>query len=162
MKRWLLEKVRLLFLMGLPLPAGGALTQQAMQGLATWDSGSWSTYAPAASFAMTPAQALNGSNTYLTLTGAIGAGFNVTTPTASQLYQQYLAAYGVPPTVGSTFTFELSNQTGETATLVNGTGVTINGTATVLTTVNRTWLATFTAVGATPAVTYQNLASRSN
>ena len=151
---------------GLPLTAGGALTDYLMKGLATWDGGNWSSTTPAASFTLTPVQMLNGSTTFLTLLTGIGAGFNVTTPTAQLLVQQYKAAYGVLPAVGSTWQFEMSNQTGFTATLVGGTGVTINGTATVATTVNRLWLCTFTspgdAIGTNATVTVQNLSSRSN
>lgn len=147
---------------GLPLAAGGAITQQMLQGLATWDSGAWSTQAVVGSFTATVAQILSGSNTYLTLTGSAGA-VNLTTPTALQLLNQYLAAYGQPPANGSTFTLEISNQTNGTVTVVGGTGVTVNGTAGVATTVNRTFLGTFTNTNpGAAAVTLQNLGSRSN
>lgn len=158
----LLTQFNFLVAMGLPLPAGGALTQQTLQGLATWDSGNWSAFTPAGSFTLTPVQMLNGSTTYLTLLAGVGALFNATTPTAAQLVAQYTTAYGQPPTVGSTFTFEISNQTGFSAILVAGAGVTINGTATTATLTNRTWLCTFTALGNAPAVTVQNVAGRSN
>jgi hypothetical protein len=152
---------------GLPLPALGAMTLQAAQGLATWDSGFWSSTTPAGNFVLTVAQMLSGSTTYLTLVAGIGGVFNMTTPTASALVQQFTSAYGHPPAVGSTFTFEVSNQTGFTATLVAGTGVTINGTATVATVTNRVWLCTFTNLGAGPGftgatVSVQNIAGRSN
>jgi hypothetical protein len=149
---------------GLPLAAGGAITQQMLQALATWDSGAWSTFAVTGSFTATPVQIINGSNTYLTLTGSAGAA-TMTTPTAQALVQQYTSAYGQPPTNGSTFTIEISNQSNGTVTLAGGTGVTVNGTATTATTVNRTYLGTFTNAtntAAAAAVTLQNLGSRSN
>lgn len=151
----------LVLAMGLPLPAGGVLTQQMMQGLATWDGGAWSTFAVVGNFVLTPLQMLNGSTTYLTLTGAAGAA-NATTPSALALFNQFLAAYGVPPAVGESWTFEVNNTTNGTVTMVAGTGVTINGTATIATTVNRTYFCTFTATGPTPTVTMQNVASRNN
>jgi len=151
---------------GLPLAAGGALTQQMAQALATWDGGNWSSTTPAASFTLTPVQMLNGSTTFLTLLTGIGSGFNVTTPTAQALVLQFKQAYGHPVATGSTWIFELSNQTGQTATLTAGTGVTINGTATVATIVNRSWLCTVTnpgdSLGNNATITVQNLSSRSN
>lgn len=148
---------------GLPLGAGGVLDQKAMQALATWDGGNFSSQAVTTSFTATVTQLLQGSQTWLILTGAPGAGFNVTTPTAQQLVQQYTNAYGAPPAVGSTWAFEIVNQgTGQTATLVGGTGVTITGTATVATATTRTWLCTFTnnTNSSAAAVTMQNIASR--
>lgn len=148
---------------GLPLGALGAITPTSAQALATWDSGNWSTFAVVGAFTATVVQVLNGSTTYLTLTGAAGAAA-MTTPTAQQLVQQYIAAYGVPPVNGSTVTLEISNQSNGTITFTAGTGVTINGTATIATTANRTYLATFTNSSNTSqaAVTYQNVASRTN
>lgn len=154
--------------MGLPIGAGGALYDTTLKGLATWDGGNFSSQAVAAAFVMTPLQACNGSQTWLILTaGGVGAGFNVTTPSAQQLVQQFKAAYGVLPAVGSTFSFELiNNGVGQTATLVGGTGVTITGTTTVATNTTRLWLVTFTNAGDSnglgATVTYQNLTSRTN
>jgi hypothetical protein len=153
---------------GLPLGAGGALTQQTMQGLATWDGGKFATQAVAASFVATPAQVCNGSTTYLILTaGGIGAGYNVTLPSAQAIVQQYKNAYGTLPTVGSTFGFELvNNGSGFTATLVAGAGVTITGTATVANNTTRLYLVTFTSAGDSlgngATVTFQNINSKTN
>lgn len=146
--------------MGLPLGAGGALTGATMQGLATWDGGFWSTLAVAGNVVLTAAQMVAGSTTYLTITGAAGA-INATTPSAAQLIAQYTSAYGVPPTIGSTWGFEMSNQNNGVVTLVAGAGVTINGTATVANAANRTWLCTVTNPNQA-AVTLQNVGSRSN
>lgn len=162
------EAAGILLAGGLPIGAGGALYDSTLKGLATWDGGNFSSQAVAASFVMTPTQACNGSQTWLILTaGGVGAGFNVTTPSAQQLVQQFKAAYGTLPAVGSTFSFELiNNGVGQTATLVAGAGVTITGTATAATNTTRTWLVTFTNAGDPSglgaAVTYQNLTSRTN
>jgi hypothetical protein len=149
-----------------PLPtfvgAGGALTQQAALGLATWAGGAWSAVTVTGAFTLTPAQMLGAGDTFLTLNGT-PAAFNMTTPSALQLLQQVIAALGFIPEVGFTFQFEASNNTGNTATLVAGAGVTIVGTATVATLVNRTWLGTVTnnSMGQ-PAISLQNVGSRAN
>ena len=163
-----LTQFNFLVAMGLPLGAGGVLDQKAMQALATWDGGNFSSQGVAASFVATPAQIVNGSTTYLILTAnGIGANFNVTTPSAQQLAQQYKAAYGVLPAVGSTFQFELVNSgSGFQATLVAGAGVTVTGTATVANNTTRMWLVTFTnpgdSLGNGAAVTFQNINSKTN
>lgn len=153
---------------GLPLGAGGVLSDQTLKALATWDGGNFGSQAVAASFTMTALQTCNGSTTYLLMTaGGVGAGFNVTTPTAQQIVQQYKSAYGTLPTVGSTYGFELvNNGVGQTATLVGGTGVTIVGTATVATNTTRFYLVTFTnagdSTGAGATITFQNINSKTN
>lgn len=151
---------------GLPLGAGGVIDQKALQGLATWDSGNFSTQAIAGATLMTAAQMLNGSNTYLILTGAAGAQ-NLTTPSAQQLVQQMILAYGQPPANGSTFTLEIVNQTNGTITVVAGAGVSIVGSAAVATVTNGVYLCTFTNIGQTGSgqgatVSMQRIATRNN
>lgn len=161
----LFTSLNCLVLMGLPLGAGGALDDKTMAGLATWDGGNFSSQAVAGAIVITPVQAVAGSQTWLILTGAAGAQ-NATTPTAQQIVQQYKLAYGVAPRVGSTYSFEIVNQTNGIITLVAGTGVTITGTATVAAISNRTWVVTFTNIGDSnglgATVTFQNVGSRTN
>jgi len=81
-------------------------------------------------------------------TGAPGAGFNDTTATATAIAT---ALPGVR--VGTYFQFTEVNSTGQTQTLLGGTGVTIVGVATTATGVTHQFTGVVTAVGGTPTVT---------
>lgn len=68
-----------------------------------------------------------------------GAGYNVTTPTAAAIIA--LMGDNVPQDGSASFLGFLQNDgTGQTATLVGGTGVTVVNTATVATNANRHFL----------------------
>ena len=79
----------------------------------------------------------------------------LTTRTAAQM----IAQIGPAAIVGLTFFVEVYNTNGGTLTLTGGTGVTITGTATIATTKARAYMATITGVGASAAITLQNLGS---
>lgn len=82
---------------------------------------------------------------------AVGAA-NLTTRTAAQM----IADAGM--VVGQGYVVEIMNSSGGTTTLVGGTGVTINGTATIATTVARWYAVT---VNSATTMTFQNLGSGS-
>jgi hypothetical protein len=79
----------------------------------------------------------------------VGAN-NLTTRTAAQLFADQGAI------AGQTIELELMNSSGGTMTLVGGTGVTVNGTATLATNTTRWFAVTFVSAA---AVTIQNLGS---
>jgi len=84
----------------------------------------------------------------LNLTGAPGGAANITTPTALALAQGFTQAQ-----VNQTWVLRIINTANTAAwTLVGGTGVTVNGTATVATGTWRDFLFTITAITATGGV----------
>lgn len=92
---------------------------------------------------------LTGANQVTCNYSAVGAA-NLTTRTAAQMFADHGAI------AGQTYELEIMNSSGGTTTLVGGTGVTINGTATMATNTVRWFIVTF--VSAT-AVTIQNQGS---
>ena len=97
--------------------------------------------------AVAPAGDLTGSAYVVYLD--TGAGANaLTTRTAAQMFADHLAV------VGETYILRILSGGSGTITLTAGTGVTINGTATIATTTWREFLVTF--VSAT-AMTFQNI-----
>lgn len=140
----------------------GALTFDTMNVFLSWAGGAWSTQASASPLNLTNAQVVAAGETYLNVTGAQGAGFNVNTPTAFSLINYLTQILGFTPKVGFTWQFSLiNNGTGQTATLVGGTGVTISGTATVANNTVREWLCTITnnSLNSNAAITMQNVDS---
>ena len=97
-------------------------------------------------------------------------GFNDTTPSASQIVAAILGnrdyvdnSLNSPVSIpsGLTFRFRYLNTTGQTATLVAGTGVTITGTATIATVTGREYLVTIVN-GSTPGLYSGNTISGDN
>lgn len=153
------KKGCLLLGLTLPFPLGGlgAMTYQQAMSILNWAGGAWSTQAIAGALTLTVAQMLGAGEVYLSLTGAPGAGFNLTTPTAAAILAQLTQLIGFVPPPNFTWQFIMNNQTGQTATLVGGTGVTVNGTTTLATGGSRDWLCTLTANGSSPAVVIQSV-----
>jgi hypothetical protein len=81
----------------------------------------------------------------------------LTTRTATQLVTDLTNLIGFVPPVGYSWDFEIQNTGNNTVTLTAGSGVTINGTATVVTNTNRSFVCTVTGPG---TITVQNVASR--
>lgn len=90
----------------------------------------------------------------LNMTGTLGAGANLTTPTAAAI----LGALFGPnaPVVGSSWKVRIMNTSGGAFswTLVGGTGVTVNGTATVA---QNTWREFQVTVASATTLTMQNV-----
>lgn len=80
-----------------------------------------------------------------------GTTSTTTTDTAANI----VAAIGPNAFVGQTLTLFYANINSGTTTLAAGTGVSLLGTTTVLTTAVRVYVFTVTAIGASPAVTVQ-------
>jgi hypothetical protein len=99
---------------------------------------------------LTAAQVAGGQTTVLATSGATAQ----ITPTAA-LWAAALP-YVLPPT-GYTYVLRVYNTNGGTLTLTGGTGVTINGTATIATNVWREYLVTIGGTVASPTVVMQNL-----
>jgi hypothetical protein len=81
----------------------------------------------------------------------------LTTRTATQLVTDLTNLIGFVPPIGYSWDFEIQNTGNNTVTLTAGSGVTINGTATVATNTNRSFVCTVT--GPT-TITVQNVGSR--
>lgn len=156
-----LHQHSILVLFGMAVTGFGAFSPSTASGLLQWAAGAWSTSATNG-FTLTAAQMAAAADTFLTLTANNANA--VATPTAALLLQGLTAALGFVPVSGFTWKFTVSNQGNNTVTLSGGTGVTINGTATVATTVNRTWLCTITNSSnpSAAAVTLQNVGSATN
>ena len=90
----------------------------------------------------------------LALTGALTAGANATTDTAANI-----VAAMPSPSVGTSYKLCIINESSGAFswTVVGGTGVTVNGTATIAQNTWREFVVIVTAVGASPAVTLQNV-----
>jgi hypothetical protein len=143
-------------LTGMAVTSFGAFTQSGLQQLLAL-AVSYSTLAAGVTAGTLPAGALTGGLTVFLNSAATTPG-NQTTRTAALLFADAAAAFGVPltdPSLVNGFQYELTiTQTGAgTLTLVGGTGVTINGTATVPQNTTRRWVvnllpttATFTPV----------------
>ena len=100
--------------------------------------------------------ALNMLQGVVRFTGALGGPINVTTDTAIAI----IAALGAQTPLDGSYgelVRIVNDNGGQTITLVGGTGVTINGTATIATNTCRTFALTVTAAG---AVTLQNLGTQ--
>jgi hypothetical protein len=139
----------------------GSLTQDVLQLLLTYAGGFFSTQALSGALTLLASQVFGAGETLLQLTGSAGA-VAVTTPTATQLIAQLTLLLGFVPPAGFNWQFEIQNENSGTVTLTAGTGITINGTAAVTNGTNRTWLAQVTNSGSSPAITFTNIASRSN
>jgi hypothetical protein len=153
--------------------AGGAAVVIHQGTVATFNcttAGAWTVEAPSpvnASFStlanadanvvMTAAQATGAVGVVVfKLTGAITAGRNLTTPTAAQLLAGMHS-----PAIGTTYVLRILNaQAGAFAfTLLGGTNVTVNGTATINQNQWRDFLVQVTGVGAGAAITMTSLVS---
>lgn len=94
------------------------------------------------------------NNVVLALTGALAAGANATTDTAANIVAAMASA-----AVGASYKLRIINESSGAFswTIVGGTGVTVTGTATVAQNTWREFMVSVTAVGASPAVTLQNV-----
>ena len=117
----------------------------------------YNTDSSAASHVLTAAN-LTGSSTdvVLALTGVLTAGETATTDTAANIVAAMASA-----AVGASYKLRIINEsTGAFSwTIAGGTGVTVTGTATIAQNAWREFMVSVTAVGATPAVTLQNVGS---
>ena len=109
-------------------------------------------------FTATTAQVVGAKLTVLSLTGTLGAGAALTTPTATAILAALPNA-----AIGRTYTLRFINNSSANFawTITAGTGVTVTGTATVAQNTFREYAVTVTAVG-TPAVTLQNIGAGTN
>jgi hypothetical protein len=114
-------------------------------------AGQYAAAANTTSFVASAAQVAGSMLSVLDLTGTLGAGATVTTPSAATI----LAALPWVLT-GSSWVLRILNNSAAafTWTLVGGTGVTVVGTATVAQATWREWLATVTGGS---ALTVQNV-----
>lgn len=119
----------------------------------------FSTATNTTAFTATTAQTVGAKLTVLSLTGTLAAGAAVTTPTAAQIVAALPNAQ-----VGRTYTLRfINNSSGAFSwTVTAGTGVTVTGTATVAQNTFRDYEVSVTAVGASPAVTLQNIGAGTN
>lgn len=117
--------------------------------------GSYHADSSAAAHVLTAAN-LTGSSTdvVLALTGALAAGETATTDTAANIVAAMASA-----AVGASYKLRIINEsTGAFSwTIAGGTGVTVAGTATIAQNTWREFMVSVTAVGASPAVTLQNV-----
>lgn len=102
----------------------------------------------------TVSQMAGANDCVLNMTGTLGAGANLTTPTATALIS---ALFGPnSPVIGSSWKVRILNTSGGafTWTLVGGTGVTVNGTATIA---QNTWREFQVTVSSATTLTMQNI-----
>ena len=102
-------------------------------------------------FTATAAQLTGGSvMTVLNLTGALGAGANITTDTAAAI----IAVLQSPVVVGQSYMLRIINSSSANFawTVVGGTGVTVNGTATIA---QNTWRDFTVTVATATTITMQ-------
>lgn len=102
----------------------------------------------ATSFTATTAQLAGGAQMTLVLTGAPATAQNITTPTATALFQSLPTQ---SQTVGYSYILRIVNNGGTSSgvwTVVAGTGVTITGNATVAVASSRRYQVTFTSATA--------------
>lgn len=134
----------------------GAYTPAQQNNLLALISPTFNSDTHTANFTLTTAQLLSSMDVTLSLTGAAGGGVAATTPTAALMIAAIAALLGYTPPIGFSILLTFNNTTGQTVTLTAGTGVTINGTATVANNVSRTWSL---KVASLTTVTIQNLYS---
>jgi hypothetical protein len=120
----------------------GAFNLNAWQQVLSLAASQFKSDATVGAFTLAQGEMTGALTCYLALTAGGGA-VNVTTRTATQLYNDFVAAFGGPPLTTLNYEFTVTNTGGGTVTLVGGTGVTINGTATVANNASRTWLVSF-------------------
>lgn len=122
---------------------------------ASTNSAAYTTASNTTGFTASAAQVTGGlASVDLALTGTLGAGANITTPTAAAI----VAALHCP-TVGTSYRLRITNRSGGAFswTVVAGSGITLNGTATIAQNTWREFVMTVTNA-ATPAVTMQSVA----
>ena len=99
---------------------------------------------------ITAAQMAGAATVYLNYTGTAGAAFTLTTDTAANIIAAIPNAQ-----VGQQYDLRVINTgSGYTATLTAGTGVTINGTATIA---NNTWRDFYVVIATSSTVTLQSV-----
>jgi hypothetical protein len=146
-----------------PILKVGALLPETVSTLLGWAGGYFSTQAISAAITLTVQQMASASETVLQTTGASQTQ-NLTTPTATQFLTYLTQLFGFVPPLGLSWQFEIQNAvtTAGTLTLVGGSGVTISGTTTVGFGTNRIWMARVTNTSSSPAITFTDIASRTN
>lgn len=93
----------------------------------------------------------------LSNTGAPAGGVTYTTDPAINIIGAAAGAQGGNIAIGWSTVFRLHNPSGQTLTVAGGTGVSVAGTATVLTNTWREFLVIVTNVGVNAAVTLTNI-----
>lgn len=132
-------------------PQSEAITINQISG-AAGSNLAYTTNSATASTTVTAAQiAANGGQVYLDMTGSLGAAGTLTTPTAAQIIAQVPNA--------TKYLLRVINETAATNawTLTGGTGVTVNGTATIAAASWTDFVGTINASAGT--VTYQRVGS---
>ena len=141
-------------------PMLGALADQtglinSILSINPWQTAVYNAASNTSSFTATQSQIMGAEFTVLALTGTAGAGVALTLPTATVMQATMTPQQAV---VGSTTLLRIINiATTQTVTVTTATGWTLNGTMTIATTTWRDFIATITAVGASPAMTLQNI-----
>lgn len=105
------------------------------------------------------AQLMLGDLVVLNMTGTLGAGANLTTDTAANMAAA-LAGYGTAPTATIAYILRIINSSGGAFswTVVGGTGVTVNGTATIA---QNTWREFLVTISGGNTVTMQAIGTGS-
>jgi hypothetical protein len=141
--------------MGIPV---GAFTQASLQGLLLALGSQFSTSAAGGGQVM-PVNTLTGANVvFFQVTAGGGGAF--TTRSAAQLLQDLTTQFGFVPPIGYSWYFEMQNVTGSGFSLAAGAGVTLSGSGTVAGGTNRAWICTITNNSSSPAITIQEVATR--
>jgi hypothetical protein len=140
-------------LVGIAISNFGAFTQGSASQLIGAFSPQYTAFAAAVVAQTIPANVLTGGLQVFLNSAATVPG-NQTTRTAAQLFADLAAQWGLPLTDpalvgGINFVLTITQTGAGTLTLVGGTGVTINGTATVPQNTSRTWLVNLLPTAAT-------------
>ena len=141
--------------MGIPI---GAFTQASLQGLLLSLGSQFSISAAGGSSVMLPNTLTGGNVVFFQVTAGGGGAF--TTRTAAQLLQDLTTQFGFVPPTGYSWYFEMQNVTGSGFSLVAGANITLSGSGTVAAGTNRAWICTITNNSSNPAITIQEVATR--
>lgn len=141
-------------------PMLGALADQtgiinAILNINPWQAAVYNAAANTSSFTATSSQIMGAEETVLALTGTAGAGVALTLPTATVMQATMTPQQAV---VGSSTLLRIINvATTQTVTVTTATGWTLNGTMTIATGTARDFIVNITGVGASAAMTLQNI-----
>lgn len=118
-----------------------------------WQAAIFNNATNTSSFTATQSQVMGAEQTYLSLTGAAGAGVALTLPTAATLQATLTAQQNA---IGSTVVLRILNTTSQVVTVTTNTGWTLTGTMTIATATWRDFIVNIVAT-ATPTMTLQSV-----
>jgi len=121
-----------------------------------WPATAYNAATNTTGFTATQQQIFSAEQTYLNLTGTLGAGAALTLPTVATMITTMTPQQAV---VGSTIVLRVINSSGGAFawTVTTNTGWTLNGTQTIAQNTWRDFVLQMTAVGATPTATLQSV-----